>query len=324
MTVKSVNVTTGSRVHFGLLSFNNPLLPHYGGVGLMIDRPRVRVSARRSSTWSVSGCHAQRVQAFTRRWCEFHGAASEPRCHLSVTEAPPEHVGLGLGTQLGLAVAAALNSLFCSDQADDLPRLAACVNRGQRSAIGCHGFLHGGLIVEFGKSADQSISELIDRIDLPPDWRVVLIRPLGARGLSGQDEHDAFRALPSVSQTIRQHLVREISDEMLPAVRSADFERFCESVYRYGRVAGSCFAAYQCGSFATPTLADTIETLRRAGVRGVGQSSWGPTLFAFQSNEANALSLVDWIRTQPGSSSRTHELLIARPARSGARIEIEP
>jgi predicted sugar kinase len=67
---------------------------------------------------------------------------------------------------------------------------------------------------------------------------------------------------------------------MIPALAARDCAAFGDSVYRYGRTAGGCFAAIQGGPYNGPHLTAIVDEIRGLGVNGVGQSSWGPTLFA--------------------------------------------
>ena len=60
------------------------------------------------------------------------------------------------------------------------------MGRGERSAIGTHGFARGGLLVEGGKRAAGSVSRLIARLELPDAWRFVLLIDRERRGLSGR------------------------------------------------------------------------------------------------------------------------------------------
>ena len=43
---QTLQITAASRLHFGLLSFGNPDLRQYGGVGVMVDRPRAATRGR--------------------------------------------------------------------------------------------------------------------------------------------------------------------------------------------------------------------------------------------------------------------------------------
>src|SRR5204862_353231 len=85
--------------------------------------------------------------------------------HAVVAACPPEHTGLGVGTQLSRAVARAV----CPGvPAVELARLAG---RGNRSAIGVYGFEAGGFLVDGGKRDDAALAPLMARVDFPGDWR---------------------------------------------------------------------------------------------------------------------------------------------------------
>lgn len=288
-----------SRLHFGLLSWGR-MGRQFGGVGVMIERPGIELAARSSDRFVAHGPCADRVEQFARLWAAHHERDELPAMHVTVRQAPPEHVGLGVGTQLGLAVAELLARW------SNLPRpsaaeLAASVRRGQRSAIGSHGFRLGGLIYERGKESHERLAPLGERVELPAAWRFVLIRPSDARGLHGVKESSAFASLPAVDPAVSQKL-RDIAErQLLPAARDAQFEAFCQAVFEYGWRAGMCFAAEQGGPFNGPVVTRLVEQLRRWGVTGVGQSSWGPTVFALMPDRANAEDLVARLQSSADS-----------------------
>jgi beta-ribofuranosylaminobenzene 5'-phosphate synthase len=228
-----------------------------------------------------------RVGDFASRWAVFHGLPDPPPCCITLEATPPQHVGLGTGTQLALSVAAGLNALFGLGEPAAV-ELAMSVGRGLRSAVGTYGFVQGGLIVERGKLPGEAIAPLDCRLDLPADWRVVLVQPAAGSGLSGAAEQQAFDNLPPVPLPVTRQLADEIRMVTLPAAARGDFDQFSESVYRYGRLAGQCFAAIQGGPYNGPCLERLVESIRALGIRGVGQSSWGPTLFALLPDETAA------------------------------------
>ena len=110
--------------------------------------------------------------------------------------------------------------------------------------------------------------------------RFVLIRPPVKHGLSGRDEQRAFDQLPAVPSEVSKRLCEEARQRMVPAATEADFDAFSESVYRFGVLAGGCFADAQGGAYNGRELESLVQLIRSLGVSGVGQSSWGPTLFA--------------------------------------------
>lgn len=309
--VSQVRVTAPSRLHFGLLSFGHRTGRQFGGIGLMIDQPAVRLCIKPTACFrldppvpdasdpvtqgddrhSLTG----RVQEFVRRWARFYGWTDLPACRILIENAPPQHVGLGTGTQLALSVAAGLNAMYGVQQAAAID-LAMSVGRGLRSAVGTYGFVQGGLIVERGKLPGEPIAPLDCRLDLPAEWCAVLVRPQVPGGLFGPAEQQAFAELPPVPVDTTEQLIDEIRLRTLPAAAAGDFEAFSQSVYRYGRLAGQCFASIQGGPYNGAHLERLVDTIRRLGVRGVGQSSWGPTLFALQPDQQAAARFHDRLR----------------------------
>ena len=67
---------------------------------------------------------------------------------------------------------------------------------------------------------------------------------------------------------------------MVPALIEKDLEVFGEAVYDFNARVGEAFAPVQGGIYADSRIADVIGFVRRQGARGVGQSSWGPAVFA--------------------------------------------
>jgi beta-RFAP synthase len=310
-----------------MFSFGNPELPQFGGVGAMIDRPRVELWLHAAETFSATGPLAERAVEIGRRvWSEIlKTTAGEPLpigCRIEVKSAPPQHAGLGVGTQLSLAIAAGLLEL-ANRPAAKPAELAILAERGLRSAVGTYGFASGGLIVEAGKRAEERLSPLVTQVELPPDWRfVLLLSPAvgsSLTGLSGEREREAFAKLPGVPRSVTDALCREALLNLIPAARTADFARFSAALYRYGLLAGECFATCQGGPFASSALARLVQTIQRLGIVGVGQSSWGPTLFALVENQAAATKLIVGLSTEPAAENI--EFLITAPAASGATVQ---
>ena len=293
-----IRVRTGSRLHFGLFSLpwahptnwlnqeGNATLPRrqYGGVGLMIDDPGFRISVEPSDGWAAEGPLAARALEFAQDYCKSAGLKDAFRLHIE--SAVPEHVGLGCGTQLVLAVARALSELTDGQLWSGLARhdylwVAKNFGRGRRSAIGAYGFGKGGFIVEGGKISNE-ISPLIACQPLPDDWKILLVTPRDLQGVHGWRETGAFADLAT-----RDHqddttniLCRIVLLGMLPALSGEDLITFGEAVYDFNRRVGEMFQPAQGGIYAFPRVEEIITILRLAGVKGVGQSSWGPTVFA--------------------------------------------
>jgi|SRR5579883_2694304 len=317
-------VVAPSRLHFGLLHVpGDPAGSggrRYGGVGLMIDRPGVSLRVEAADDWAASGPSAERALEFARRVVAGNGTTDRQQpVRVTVESCPPEHVGLGVGTQLGLAVADAVRHEFRQAPltAENLARLAG---RGERSRIGVQGYRQGGLIVDGGRGpmTAEGGSTILARERFPHRWRVVLARPTGAARWHGEAERRAFARPrdPGAAVQATEVLCRHVLLGILPAVHEHDFRTFSEAVYEYNRTAGEAFAADQGGTYAGPTIAGLITTLRGWGVAGVGQSSWGPTVFAFAESDDEARHLADRLtRDVTGLES-----VIVTPASAGASL----
>ena len=320
MEFRTVHVTAPSRLHFGLFSFGHARQREFGGVGVMVDQPAVELSIEPGSEFSATGTLSSRVAEFASRWSRFYDLTDLPTCKITVEQSSPQHVGLGVGTQLGLSVAAGLQVARGLDLPSPI-ELASSVNRGLRSAVGTYGFCHGGLIVERGKLPNETLAPLDGHIDLPEEWRFVLIRPSVNDGLSGDDEKLAFSRLPSVPVQTSDKLIREVREHLVPAAVVGDFESFSQSLFRYGCTAGSCFSPEQNGKpFNGNQLTRLVETIREIGIEGVGQSSWGPTLFAVLPSLDQASEFVERLRTVVVDEKLN--VAITRPNNSGASISV--
>lgn len=287
-----IRIIAPSRLHFGL--FHVPVLGvtdrtgrAFGGVGLMVETPGLAITVRRSETWQFEGVLASRAQEFAMRYTLAQPEDQRKCFAVLIERCAAEHCGLGVGTQLGLAVA---KGLAVADGRPDLPavQLAQLIGRGKRSAIGVHGFEHGGLVVEAGKSDGEAVAPLIQRVALPPEWHVVLFLPARSSDWHGERERRAFE---SASPGQPDRLRRLAEEAILPAAMQGDLTSFGEAVYQFNRLAGEPFAAVQGGPYASLEIEELIHSIRQAGVRGVGQSSWGPTVFAIVEDSDHALSL---------------------------------
>jgi beta-ribofuranosylaminobenzene 5'-phosphate synthase len=313
----AIRVRTPSRLHFGMFGFGSPDRAQFGGVGVMIEPPNVEFEILPADGFAVHGPLADRTRQVVELLVDRRKLRSFPACRISVSS-PRDHTGLGVGTQLSLAVAAGLRRFMNLTDAS-LEEMAATVGRGARSAVGTYGFQQGGLIVDAGKIPGQTLGKLARRVALPDAWRFVLFCQQGERGLAGSSEAKAFKRLKTVPEEVTRKLWQITDDEMLPAVDRNDYRMFGDAVYRFGRLAGECFAAVQNGPFASGEIERLVGLIRECGVPGAGQSSWGPTVFAITDGDEEARQLIERVRGRRGGGEC--EITIARPNNCGAVVE---
>ncbi|MGI9457316.1 MAG: hypothetical protein ACR2NU_12200 [Aeoliella sp.] len=314
---RTIIVRTGSRLHFGLWAWGAGHERQFGGVGMMVDHPEqvIRFSSARS--FEAVGPASGRMREVAERCCLSWNVAELPHCRIETVSLPRQHSGIGVGTQLNLAVARGFAE-WIGKSAISAASLVTEAGRGLRSAVGSHGFAHGGLIVDAGKRDDQSLGELACRIAVPRDWRIVLITPSAAEGIAGDAERLVFAKLPPVPTSTTERLQWLAFEEIIPATEAADFERFTAAVYEYGRLAGNCFESVQGGVYsskATKQLADLLHDMK---IVGVGQSSWGPTVFAFVPSARTALELVSLLNSKLEPSD--YDMVVTCAKNDGARV----
>ncbi len=277
MQNSSTYVTAPSRLHFGFLAFGNREGPQFGGCGVMVSRPRTTIRITGHGPFRIAADSTGRAAEFARTWSTH---AQVPLAgELEVIDRTPSHVGLGSGTQMALAIATLLNRHVGRPPAD-AEELAQSMDRGARSALGTYGFLQGGFVAELGKQENETLGKQLCRVAMPQDWRVLLVSAADQKGLCGIAEERAFASdLPPVPRSTTVAMTDILIDRMIPALRHGECERFGQAIYEYGLLAGSCFEKLQGGPFASAEAEQVVNMLRNYGVAGVGQSSWGPTLF---------------------------------------------
>lgn len=309
-----VHVEAHARLHFGVLDLRGDLGRWFGGIGASAPAPTLRVSARPSSRLEVSGPDAPRAREFALRALEHYGIIDG--VDLVVDRSLPPHVGLGSGTQLALAVAAAIAGLF--DVRTDASLLAEASGRGRRSAIGAHAFMGGGLLVEGGRRpGSDRIAPLIARHPFPRAWSCVIAVPATSRGLSGAAEQAAFARLPPPSDADIGRVAHLVLMGLLPGVVDADLEMFGQALTEIQSITGRWFASVQGGTYASPETSRLVDAMSRWGALGVGQSSWGPAVYGILANEGAARRCADCVREWMGGSGNVYAGSFPR---DGARI----
>jgi beta-ribofuranosylaminobenzene 5'-phosphate synthase len=312
----SVTVAAAARLHLGFLDMNGGLGRRFGGLGLAIDRPATRLTIRRAAAPAVEGLEAERAASHLALLARHFGL--NKAYNLTIHEAIPAHSGLGSGTQLALSIAAALRHLegLPAHEASD----ALLMRRGERSGIGLGLFQRGGLIVDGGRGARTLAPPIVARMEFPPQWRVIVILDTRAEGLHGPDEQAAFARLADFEAAWAAEICRLVLVKALPALAEHDIGSFGEAIARLQEIAGDYFAPAQGGaSYASAAVARMMEDLRRHGAHGTGQSSWGPTGFAFAADAREARRLCDL--TQEKAAGWGLDVAICKGVNHGALIE---
>jgi len=103
-------VKTPARLHLGLVDLNGDLGRIFGGLGVGISHPNVILEAQKSQIFTFSGENAELTRKLALQILQAYGI--KEKVMIDVKQVIPEHVGLGSGTQVALAIAASLSRLF--------------------------------------------------------------------------------------------------------------------------------------------------------------------------------------------------------------------
>jgi len=294
---RHISIRAPGRLHLGFIDLHGGLGRKFGSLGLALAEVATTLTATRSERAHCEGPSSERALEYAEtvlRRLSLPGSVS-----IQIEEAVPEHAGLGSGTQLALAVSAVVSRLFGLSL--DTARLAALTERGMRSGIGIGAFAYGGFLVDGGRGSNSLVPPVISRCPFPTNWRVLLIFDHAQHGLHGQRERDAFEQLPQMQEAAAGDLSRRVLIQMLPALAEQDFSSFVEAVTYVQNAVGDLFSAVQGGRYTSQRVAAVLDWLQRQGVRGFGQSSWGPTGFAFFESERAAQQVASELRQCWGS-----------------------
>lgn len=297
-----VHVKTSARLHLGLIDLGGELGRIFGGFGVAIERPNVVLEAEHSESFWVSGEKSDEVKSLVKRFMEAYGTDDKVRIHVKHTI--PEHVGLGSGTQLALAVSTALAKL--QNIKASVSELSSIMGKGSISSIGTAIFERGGFVVESGHkirsnkpwiSASKTPPPVIFRQPFPKEWYFAVAIPNVKRGFTDEEEVQALESLPPMPSENVGSICHLIVMGLLPALMERDIKIFGSSFTQIQNIVGDYFATVQGGRFSSSVARECIEHMSKLGAYGVGQSSWGPTVYGLVYGEEQAKSLALAVRS---------------------------
>jgi beta-ribofuranosylaminobenzene 5'-phosphate synthase len=314
-------VETGARLHVG---FTDLSLAHerlYGGVGVALDEPRVVVEAARAHAVDAD----PELHESVATACDL---LDVPGARVRLVEGLPRHVGLGSGTQHALAALAAVAGAYDRDPA--VRERAPALGRGGRSGVGVATFETGGAVVDAGHPTERftttppargewTVPPVLARHAVPDDWRFLLVVP-GGEGKSGETEDASMRtaverADPAIADELSTLLVRRL----LPALAAGDREAFGAAVGEFGRLNGAWYADEQGGVYRPPAGELVAALGDSPAVTGVGQSSWGPTVYGV-TDRANAGAAREAGHAALDEAGVDGEVRVVRGRNEGARL----
>lgn len=302
----------------GFLDLHGGLGRKFGSIGLCLEDIATELEVIPAPDISASGPSAELARLNAEKLLAELGP--DTGVNINVRRAIPEHAGLGSGTQMAMAVGAAVNRLLGLDFTTQ--QLSLLLERGRRSGIGIGTFNAGGFILDGGHNAGTAMPPVLFQLPIPDTWRFILVLDTGQRGLSGRDEVKAFRNLPPMNETVAGNICRRVLMQALPAIREDDCAAFGEAITAVQTMNGEYFSAAQGGQYSSEAVAEVVRFLQAHGATGAGQSSWGPTGFAIYPNETEGYQALRRARKQLTNDSHI-ELKLCRARNAPADVDIQ-
>ena len=286
---ETVKVSAPARLHLGFLDLDGAGQQRFGSIGVGITGFSTVVCASRSKRVDIDGVDEEYIAGMVSTILDYFRIDAGVR--VQVEQCAPRHQGLGSGTQMALALGAAITGLYRIDASID--DVAVATGRGRRSGIGLGVFRQGGFILDSGRSEGRALPTTIFRRDFPAAWRFVLILDEQQQGLSGAPEIRAFNSLSDRSSGAAAAICQQALMHLLPGLIEEDCVRFGAAVSRIQASIGAYFSAAQGGSYASERVGQALELLLEHNATGVGQTSWGPTGFAVFPDAISAQQAID-------------------------------
>ncbi|PTB22079.1 beta-ribofuranosylaminobenzene 5'-phosphate synthase [Trinickia symbiotica] len=319
----TVTVEAPARLHLGFLDPSGSLGRVFGSIGLVVDGLGTQIDARIAESDVIGGrCSIEERERIALCLDRLRSAYGATPVAIDVVRTPRAHSGLGSGTQLALAIGTAYVRL--AGKAATTAELAELLGRGRRSGIGILGFDSGGLIVDGGARSDRNargLPPLVARQPFPDDWRVLLVTDHSREGLSGEAERRGLAALPPFPRALAAHLCHLVLMEIVPGAAECDFEAFGHGITEMQQTIGEYFAPVQGGVFSSPDVEAALRAVAARHRAGIGQTSWGPTGFAFLPDPQEAEAAL--LTARNAASAKPHiECALVTGRNRGAVVRI--
>lgn len=286
MIQQQVTVTTFARLHMGFFDLTGATDRKFGGLGLALDAPCTQIKITYGEKLNIDAKSCSNVAEIVENLIQSFNVPNH--FSLQILQSIPEHVGLGSGTQMALAIGAGINQLYNLNLS--VVQIATAAMRGKRSGIGIGTFEQGGFLLDFGKhthNQNDEIPTISFRLTFPDDWRVLLVQDANHKGVHGAAELQAFQSLPPAQCSLRDMA----QAHLLPALQRSDLLALGACMQELQAYNGDYFAPIQGGRYASSDVEMALAWLHNNGAPCVGQSSWGPTGFAILENQQQAENL---------------------------------
>ena len=318
-TKTKIKITSPARLHLGFMDLNGSLGRKFGSVGLAINNIETSITVSKNSLNQNKVLNEINKRAYEYADLILKSYEVDETVLIDVHKKIPEHAGLGSGTQLALSVGVAVSKLF--DLNLSLMDIGKVLDRGNRSGIGIGAFESGGFLIDGGKGKSPELPPITVRQNFPDNWRIILLINSREKGIHGQKEYNAFKALKPFPGTLSEKLCRLVNMAILPSLKENNFSDFSEGIGQLQKVVGTHFSPIQGGVYSNQDIANIMNYAEKKGFMGVGQSSWGPTGFILADSDTSAHKLTKDIRNNFFCKNLRIEIIKGR--NKGSLIEFD-
>ncbi len=300
------------RLHLGFYRFSDPPF-EYGGLGLAIEEPSLSVTLSEEGEKTLPGWVAGIASHILREVGIVGNVDIEVEGFLG------RHVGLGTTTRIVLSLLKA--SYLMKGEAVDLPAIAWRLGRGRVSGVGVWTFIYGGMVVDSGRIPGiKRVPPPVSHAYLPTDWRAVVALPfVDSYSVSEVSEEPVMR---KPFEHPKQDVLYSAVVKLLSAAHLEAFNEFVESVEKIQELTGEYFSKWQGGIYCCEQSELLAEKIKQLGLRGVGQSSWGPTVYGFApTSETAEKAAAELIKNMEEVGIKGY-VWVTRIARSGHTVRV--
>jgi len=327
-TIAKIRVEAHSRLHMTLIDLNGNLGRVDGGFGMALKKPVLALQIEENNKTSLEPYSELLDMALKKAKKEFN---YKKGVKVRVLDDYPQHIGLGHETQMMLAVGSAISRLKGIDISSR--DLACIMRRGGTSGIGVGTFETGGFLVDAGHSfgrnkvkSDFSSSTysrappppVIFRCEFPEDWKVFLVIPDVTKRLFGKAELNLFKRFCPIPATDVEKISRIVLFQVIPSMLEKDLVTLGEALSTLRRIGFKRIEMDQ----QHPVVKETVEAIEKSGIKAVGLSSMGPTVFAICSKRRDTSELVSSLENIGRKHSLKYQILETEGYNNGASLGI--
>jgi len=310
-----VSVKAGYRIHMGFYRFlDEPFI--YGSLGAAIEIPQFTLTVKECDKLSIEAS-SDYAKELIKHVSDYLGVRDV--C-VSLSGYVKHHVGLGSTTRIVMAALVGITTLKRMDV--NVIDLAFKLGRGKVSSVGIYSFMYGNLVVDTGfkvSNSSRGYPKPLVIIPIPRDWYVVIALPEDRIGLREDEEN---KILSNVEVFHDQSDLYKHVVTLMTAAMHKDFKLFSESLRNIQLLTGKYFSKYQGGIFCCDVSYDIIKIMEENGIKGVGQSSWGPTVYGFTNSYLKAVEVRNNIHSYFYKKGIKGKVWITNIAQIGHKVDI--